>query len=288
MANNNRDFVHGESFAKGVMMNNDDRISIAIRKKDGDIGSLVKIRKSLTKKYRIFNLFIIRGIVKFFEGSFNQFYAEAQMKEIEGNKTSKSKDSLLPHFLVLLTLIAGIILYFIVPTIIAFFLRQTIVNVFLLNLIEGGIRLIVFFLFFVLFTSLEKSNKTALYHGAEHKSLWAYKIGEEINLENARKHPIRHPSCGTSVLFFMIILSIPFFLFLNYENMLLRIIIMLVLLPIIIGIAFEITLWLDKSQSRLAKIVSKPGLFLQRFNTKEPDDNFLEVAIVSLKNLIKY
>jgi uncharacterized protein YqhQ len=284
MASNNRDFVHGESFAKGVMMNNDDRISIAIRKKDGDIGSIVKIRKSLAKKHRFFNLFLIRGIVKFFEGSFNQFYAEEQMKEIEGNK--KSKESLMPHLLVFLTLILGIILYFIVPTIIALFLKNIIVNILLLNFIEGCIRLIVFFTFFILFTSLEKTNKTAIYHGAEHKTLWTYRKGEEINLENVRKHPVRDPSCGTGVLFFMIVLSIPFYLFLNYENMLFRIIIIIVLLPIIIGLAFEIILWLDRSKSRLAKIVSKPSLFLQRFNTREPDDKFLEVAIVSLKNLL--
>ena len=86
MASKKRDFVHGESFANGIMMNNDNMISIAIRKKDGNIGEVVKTRLSLTKKHWIFNLFVIRGIIKFFEGTFNQFYAEEQMKKIESNK----------------------------------------------------------------------------------------------------------------------------------------------------------------------------------------------------------
>lgn len=293
MVSKKRDFVHGESFANGIMMNNDNMISIAIRKKDGNIGEVVKTRLSLTKKHWIFNLFVIRGIIKFFEGTFNQFYAEEQMKKIESNKNKIKKatelnDTLVPKLLVFLTLFAGIIIYFIIPTIIAFFLKQIILNILLLNLIEGIIRLVVFILLFCLFSSLERVNETPLYHGAEHKFLLSYKMGEDLTLENARKHPIFHPGCGTSVLLFMIIISIPIFLFLNYENLLFRIIIMLILLPLIIGVAFEITIWLDKSQSKLARIISMPGLFLQRFNTKEPDDNYLNVALVSLKNLINY
>lgn len=280
-------------------MSNDKKMSIAIRREDGTIGVRVKKRESLTRKYGIFDILIIRGIVRFLEGATDQFYAEEQMKKIETdnkdsnykNQKSKGKKSSkrsLAQVSVLLTIIGGIMMYFIIPTIIAFFSKQIIKSDLVLGGMEAVLRLLIFLTFFSIFSLIERANGTAMYHGAEHKSLWSYIKGEDLALENARKHPIRHPSCGTSLLFFMIIISIPFFLFLNYENLLLRIIIMLILLPLIIGIAFEITIWLDKSQSKLARIISMPGLFLQRLNTKEPDDNYLEVALVSLKNLINY
>lgn len=279
----NKEFIHGESYAKGVMMNNDVKISVAMRKKDGSIGTLVKSKKSLTKKNRFFNIFLIRGIIKFLEGSTNQFYAEEMMEKIEkGKKREKSNASIIAFF----TISFGIIIYFIIPTLVAYFSRTIIVSNLNLGLMEAGLRLVIFLLFFYVFTLIERKNQTSYYHGAEHKVLWAYRKKDKLTVENVKKYSIRHPSCGTCLLLLTILISIPFLLFLNYENLILRVVIILLLLPIIIGLAFEITLWLDKSQSKLAKVIAKPGIYLQKFNTKKPDDKHIEVAIASLKNLI--
>ncbi len=289
--------MHGESYVNGMMMTTDDVMSIAIRKRDGSIGESVEKRTSLVKKYRIFNFIILRGIARFLEGSVIQFYAEKRMKKIErGKKISghsyqkgkKTKDISSARVLVSVTLSAGIFIYFILPTIIAYFAKTIVNSDIVLNILEGMIRLFIFVILFYLFSYFERANGTVLYHGAEHKILWCHKHNEELTLENVRKYPIWHPSCGTGVFFFMICISIPLFLFLNYENLLNRSILMLVLLPIIIGIAFELTIWLDDSQSKLAKILSMPVLLLQRLNTKEPDDAHLEVALTALKNLLDY
>ncbi len=274
-------------------MNNDSKMSVAIRKKDGTIGTRTKNMESLTKKNKIFNLFILRGIISFIEGSYNQFYAEELMKKIEGDekkynhkKNKRSSGKLESGLLVLFIIIFGAFLYFILPTIIAYFLRDTFNSYFILGGIEIILRLVIFLLFFIIFSLVERKNETAQYHGAEHKVLHAHYKNEKLLLNNVKKYSIRHPSCGTSFIFFMIIVSIPFFIFLNYENMFFRIAIILLLLPIIMGISFEIILWLEKSRSKLSKIVSTPGLFLQRFNTKEPDDKHLEVAIAAINELV--
>ena len=273
-------------------MNNDKKISVAIRKKDGTIGTYSKNIKSLTNKGRIYNLFIIRGIIGFIEGSFKQFYAEELMKKIEGNKKSynhktnkKSNDKTSSGLLVFLIIAFGILLYFITPTIISYFLKEY----FSLYLILGGVeillRLAIFLLFFISFSLVERKNETARYHGAEHKTLYAYYDNSDLTIQNKKKYSIRHPSCGTSLLFLTIIVSIPFFIWLNYENMILRIAVILLLLPMIMGISFEIVLWLEKSSSKIAKFVAIPGLFLQRFNTKEPSNSHIEVALASIKEL---
>jgi len=289
----NKPLIHGESFVNGVMMNDEENISIAFRKKDGSIGEIVDSKVSLVKKYSFLNVFVVRSIIRFFEGSFNQFYAVEQMKKEEHieHETAgvNNHGRMKVCFIVFLTILAGFILYFIVPFVVVFYSKNLLVfNTVVLNLIEGILRLIIFLLFFVLFVKIGGKNETVFYHGAEHKCVSCYRNGDELTLENVKKHPIRLPACGTSLLFLTIIFSIPVFLFLNYENLVFRIVIMLFLLVFLIGFSFEITLWVENnSDSIVARILSAPGLFLQRFNTEEPDDKHLEVAIVALKNLIK-
>ena len=292
----NKPLIHGESFANGVMMNNEEKISIAFRKKDGSIGEIVDSKVSLVKKYSFLNVFIIRSIIRFFEGSFTQFYAAEYMKrgEYYGEQRivdSKYDSKIKIYFIVFLTILMGFVLYFMVPSSVVFYFKNTLslsFNVTILNLMEGVFRLIVFLLCFIVFVKLSGKSETFFYHGAEHKCVSCYRNGDELTLENVKKHPIRLPACGTSLLFLTIIFSIPVFLFLSYDNFLFRIVIMLVLVVFLVGFSFEVTLWVeDNSDSIVARVFSAPGLFLQRFNTREPSDEHLEVAIVALKNLVK-
>ena len=283
---NNSVFIHGESYPNGIMMNNDEKISIAIRKKDGSIGTAVRKRISLIKKHRILNVFILRGIIRFLEGAKNQFYAEDIIKEIESNGEQIKKKKSKATQLVILMLIMGVILYFLVPTLIAFFSKGFFQSQLILSGFESLLRLTIFLTFFVVFSLLERSNNTVKYHGAEHKTLWNIRKKQPLTVENSKKYPIQHPSCGTSVLLLMIIISIPIFYFINYDNLIFRIAIILLLLPLLIGISFEIITWLDKSESIIVKIVAAPGLLLQRVNTKEPDEKQLEIALYAIKNLL--
>ncbi|HEY0088598.1 MAG TPA: DUF1385 domain-containing protein, partial [Candidatus Lokiarchaeia archaeon] len=200
--------IHGESYSNGIMMNDDKIISLAIIKKDGSIGTTVKKRESLITKHRIFNIFILRGIIRFLEGSTNQFYAEELMKKIdqkEGGIEKHSYSRSLAPAIVLITLIIGIFLYFITPTLISFYLKEVVRSNLVLSGIEIVLRLLIFLIFFSIFSLRERTNGAAMYHGAEHKILWNYRNEEDLTLENTRNYSIRYPSCGTGLMILMII-----------------------------------------------------------------------------------
>ena len=131
-------------------------------------------------------------------------------------------------------------------------------------------------------------KKSSLYHGAEHKASLCYLNGEKLTIENIKKYPIYNPSCGTSFMLMLVLISIPFFMFLPYDNIILRVSIMLLLMPLFVGIAFDGVAWLGKNKSKIAKMVGMPGVYLQRLNTKEPNDEHLEIAFICLKTLLDF
>jgi len=279
-----KEFIHGESFFDRIMMNDDEVISVATRKKDGDIEEIVEKRESIIKKHPALNLFIIRGIINFFEGTANQFYAEKKTNE----NTGKTNDKLMAYLIFSIIILVGMVIYFIAPTFIAFFLKDIIHNFVILGLTEGVLRFLIFLTLFFTIVVFERNSGTAYYHGAEHKALWCFNNGDDLTLENAKKYSTLYPACGTGLIFYMVIFSIPLFLLFSYESISLRILSILISLPFLIGISFEVSLWTEKKNSKVAKILSSPVLFLQKFNTKEPKEEHLEIALIAIKNLIKY
>lgn len=275
--------IHGESFFDRIMMNDNEFISVAVRRKDGDIEEIVEKKESFIKKHPAFNVFVIRGIINFFEGSANQFYVEKKTSE----NTEKTNDKLAAYLFFSFIIITGMVIYFVVPAFVAFFLRDIINNPLILGLIEGTLRFLIFITLFFMIVLFERNSGTAYYHGAEHKILWCFNNEDDLTLENAKKYSTLYPACGTGLIFYMVIFSIPIFLFFGYENIFHRILLILVCLPFLVGISFEMSLWLEKKRSKLAKIFSYPVLFLQKFNTKEPKEEHLEIALVAIKNLIK-
>lgn len=288
---NQTDFIHGESFPEGIMFNDNKKLSISIRNEDGKIENKVICRSSFLNKHKSFDFFVVRGFINFIEGSVNQFLAGRYIKELKKNAAIEKKQNfhLSDAFLylsVMLTILAGFIIYFLFPTTISFFLKKYIGNIYVLYGIEIIIRVDILIFIFYLLNKTKNAQKTAFYHGAEHKVIQCYETGEEITLDQVKKQSIYSPNCGTSFLFLLIIISIPAFLFLNYENLWIRLGIMLLLLPILIGISFDITEWIGKTTSATGKKLSKIGLSLQKLNAKTPDDEHLEIAINALKHLI--
>ena len=279
-----KNFIHGESFFDRVMMNDDENISVAIRKKNRSIEEIVEKRESVFKRHPSLDIFIIRGIVKFFEGSVNQLYVEKKTKE----NTKKTNSTLSAYLFFIIIILLGMTMYFIVPTIISFYLKDNINDYLILNGLEGFLRLSIFLTLFSIIVTFERNSGTAYHHGAEHKVLWCFKKGEDLTLENVKKYSTLYPACGTGLIFYMVIFSFPLFLFLGYENIFLRILLILIGLPFLIGFSFEVSLWLEEGNTKISKFFSAPILFLQRFNTKEPDEEHLEIALIAIKNLIKY
>ena len=147
-------------------------------------------------------------------------------------------------------------------------------------------RLSIFLIYLALVSLMKDIQRVFEYHGAEHKTIAAYEHGEELTVENARKYSRLHPRCGTSFLLILMIISIIFFSFLSWGNVFQRIGLRLLLLPVVAGVSYEIIKFAGRSKNRCVALLTKPGLWLQKLTTREPDDSQLEVAIVALKAVL--
>lgn len=291
--------VGGQAVIEGVMMRGKAGIATAVRINDNEIKVNKNKYESTTKKHKIFSLPIIRGFISLIEsliiGIKSLNYSAALLETDEDEEESKfdkwfekvfkdkTEDVLLGISLVI-SLIFTTILFFIIPTTIANLTKRYLTNnVFLLNIIEGIIRVIIFFAYIILIGRMKDIQRVFMYHGAEHKSIACYESGEELTPENAKNFTRFHPRCGTNFLFLVMIISIIVFSFTGWQSLAQRIISRVLLLPIVSGITYEVIRFLGKSKSKISKCIAKPGLMLQKLTTREPDLKMLEVAIVALK-----
>jgi uncharacterized protein YqhQ len=165
--------------------------------------------------------------------------------------------------------------------------KPNIANGIFYNLIEGIVRILIFFGYIVLASKISPDiERVWQYHGAEHKTIHCYESGEELTVENVKKFPTQHPRCGTSFLFTVMIVSILVFSFIGLHSIVVNILLRLLLVPLVAGLSYEIFKAIGKSNNPLVNILKAPGLMFQNFTTKEPDDQMLEVAIVAMKNAL--
>ncbi len=298
--------IGGQAVLEGVMMRGPEKIAVCVRKSTGEIVSDVEEIKK--KNSAVSKIPLIRGCVAFFSSlvlGIKTLMKSAEMYDIEAEdpnykpsktdefieKLFKNKDAVI-YFSVIISLIFSIGLFFILPGIIFNALRGIIENKFLLNLVEGIVRISIFVGYVAIISLNRDIQRVFQYHGAEHKTIFAYEHGEELTVENVRKYQRLHPRCGTSFLVFVMIISILVFSVIPKEiagvsvNGFIIIGLKLLLLPVISGISYEIIRWAGRSENKCVTFLSKPGMLLQRLTTREPDDSQLEVAIESLKAVI--
>lgn len=295
--------IGGQAVLEGVMMRGPKEIATAVRKSDGEIVIDKKPVTSITQRFKFLKLPIIRGVVNFIESmvvGVKCLMFSADLYDIEDDSAyepskfekwlddkfgDKIKDIAI-YAAVAMALVMGIGLFMLLPTVIVGFLKPLIPNAVLLNLAEGVVRMSIFLIYLALVSRMSDIQRVFEYHGAEHKTIAAYEHGEELTVENARKYTRLHPRCGTSFLLIVMVISIIFFSFLRWDNVFQRIIFRLLLLPIVAGVSYEIIKFAGRSQNKCVSLLTKPGLWLQKLTTREPDDSQLEVAIASLKAVI--
>ncbi|KUK74192.1 MAG: Uncharacterized protein XD91_0050 [Clostridiales bacterium 38_11] len=284
---------------EGIMMRGPKKISTAVRKSDGEIviktedlnpnqmGGLSKI--PLIRGSRALVDAMVIGVrelmysAEFFEDEMEEDAFDRLIKKLFKGNTEKATI----YLSVTLSLIISVGAFIILPSFIANFLQGFISSSLMLNLIEGAIRVGLFALYISLISKMEDIRRVFMYHGAEHKTIYAYENGEELTVENARKYSTLHPRCGTSFIVNVLIISILVFSFFGWPNPWLRVLTRLLMLPIIAGISYEINKYIGKNdQTLFARIVAKPGFQFQRLTTKEPTDDMLEVAIAAMKEVI--
>ncbi|MBR5237035.1 MAG: DUF1385 domain-containing protein [Clostridia bacterium] len=299
--------IGGQAVMEGVMMRGPKEIAVAVRTPDGEIVVDKKPVASILQKYKFLKLPIIRGVVSFIEsliiGTKALMYS-AEFFDIEEEEDKAKKEAMTEeeraafeakeskmktaaiYGSVVFALIFGIALFMLLPTVLVGFVKSFIGSGVLATLLEGVVRIILFLLYIALVSRMEDIRRVFEYHGAEHKTIFCYESGEELTVENARKFSRLHPRCGTSFLLIVMVVSIILFSFVSWDNPLMRIVLRLLLLPVVAGLSYEIIKFAGRSKSKAMKLISLPGMWLQKITTNEPDDSQLEVAIASLSAVL--
>jgi uncharacterized protein YqhQ len=296
--------VGGQAVIEGVMMRSPWRISTAIRKPDGEIEVRGQDYVGLSKRYKILNLPILRGVINFFEMlvigistlNFSANFALEEAEKLEGKKPSskRSKDMALA-LTVIIAFALGMLVFFFLPLFISnlFGISR---DVFAFNLLTGLIRVTLFLGYLWGISLFGEFKKIFQYHGAEHKTIYAYENGESLELENVRKHSTQHPRCGTSFIFLVLVFAILFYSLSDsiYSlvagsslSLVKRMLFHFMLLPLVAGGVYELLKLSDlKSDNWIIKILNAPGLWLQKITTQEPNQAQLEVGIRALEDAV--
>ena len=276
--------IGGQAVIEGVMMRNANAVATAVREPSGTI--TVKNEKiiSIAERFPILKKPMLRGVVALGESlvvGLKALSYSAQMAGDEGETLSDKEIVLTMIFSLCLT----IVLFVIIPTAAAKYVHSAIKDPMLLNLAEGGLRMLIFFLYIYGISRMKDIKRVFQYHGAEHKTIHAYEAGVPLTVENVQKFSTLHPRCGTSFLLIVMIVSILMFAFLGWPDLWMRILSRIILLPVVAGISYEIIRYAGRSENKFVKFATLQGLWLQNLTTNEPDDEQVEVAIRALEEV---
>ena len=201
-----------------------------------------------------------------------------ELTEEEAEKEEK-KERILMNLTVAFSVVLAIGIFMVLPYFLSNLVRSYVASHWVLTIVEGVIRVGIFLAYIALISRMKDIQRTFMYHGAEHKCINCIEHGLELNVENVRKSSRQHKRCGTSFLFFVMIVSIIFSFFITAESQVLRVLLRIAMLPLIAGVSYEIIRLAGNSDHCLVNFLSKPGLLIQNMTTKEPDDSMIEVAI---------
>lgn len=298
---------------EGVMMKNQDKYAVAVRKPDREIVVEVAEYSGLNMNKKIKNMPILRGVFNFIESltlgmkslmfSASFFEDEEEVKNSGDGRTAFTERELSPEKdisekelakkkkkedaqmggTVLLSVLLAVAIFMVLPYFISLFFKRFITSQTLLALVEGVIRLAIFVGYVALISLMEDIRRVYMYHGAEHKCINCIEHGLDLTVENVRGSSKEHKRCGTSFLLIVMVVSILFFMVIRVENPILKIGLRILLIPVIAGVSYEFIRLAGRSDNRLVNILSKPGLWLQHLTTKEPDDEMIEVGIASVE-----
>ncbi len=293
--------IGGQAVIEGVMMKNYDKYAVAVRKPDDTIDVKVNDYVPVGEKVKLFKLPFIRGIFNFIESlvvGFKtltysaSFYEEEEEETVVDRAVSKIFKDKAEDFVTFVTVILSIAiaigLFMLLPAFLVQLLEKVITSRMLRSVIEGIIRLLIFIIYVALISMLEDIKRTFMYHGAEHKTINCLEAGDDLTPENVLKHSRYHKRCGTSFLFVVMMVSIVVFMFINTDSTLMRMVYRVLLVPVIASISYEFIMLAGRNDSEVVNILSKPGLWVQRLTTKEPDLKMAEVAIASVEAVLDW
>jgi uncharacterized protein YqhQ len=296
--------IGGQALLEGLLMIGPQYRATAVRKPDGEI---VIEKKPMKPKGKLSKVPVVRGAVNLFSQlviGVKALMYSAEFVDLEDGDTSNEPSKfekwldakfgdkvadIAIYFSVILSVCFSVGLFILLPTFLANFFpvnKETFSGSVILNLIEGAFRIGLFIGYLALTSLLKEMKRVWEYHGAEHKTIHCYEHGDEMTVENVKKYSTRHPRCGTSLFFTIMIISILIFSLTGWNNIFVNALIRIVLVPLVVGISLEIIKFAVKHDNWFFKIVSAPGLMFQAFTTREPDDSQIEVAIAAFNEVL--
>lgn len=268
------------------MLRGANQVAIAVRTPGGEIVIRRQKIAAWGKKWPVFRFPLLRGLAALVESLMLGMESLVYSADLAGEEEEKLSRSEMGVTIVV-SLLIGTLVFVVLPTVFARLLRNVIPSNFWLNIVEFGIRIAFFLIYLVLISQMREVQSLFQYHGAEHKVVHTYEAGLPLDVENARLQTTLHPRCGTAFLLVVFFVSMFFFAFLGWSNLLLRILSRVALMPIIAGVSYEMIRVAGKSCSPFVKWLIYPGLMLQKLTTREPDDRQLEVALAAMRGVLQ-
>lgn len=289
--------IGGQAVLEGVMMKNKEKYAVAVRKPDGEIEVEVETYQGLAHGSKFKELPFIRGIFNFLDslilGTRALNYSASFYEEEEGKETKFDKamdkmsggngEKLLSGIVTVISIVLAVGIFIVLPYFISSLFESFIRNRSLMAIIEGVIRIALFLLYVWGISAMKDIRRLYQYHGAEHKCINCIEKGRPLTVHNVMRSSRLHKRCGTSFIFFVMLVSIVLFFFIQVDNVAEKVILRILLMPVVAGISYEIIRLAGRTDNVFIKILSAPGMWIQRMTTREPDESMAEVAIASVE-----
>ena len=289
--------IGGQAVLEGVMMKNKEKYAVAVRKPDGEIEVEVETYQGLAHGSKFKELPFIRGIFNFLDslilGTRALNYSASFYEEEEGKETKFDKamdkmsggngEKLLSGIVTVISIMLAVGIFIVLPYFISSLFDSFIRNRSLMAIIEGVIRIALFLLYVWGISARKDIRRLYQYHGAEHKCINCIEKGRPLTVHNVMRSSRLHKRCGTSFIFFVMLVSIVLFFFIQVDNVAEKVILRILLMPVVAGISYEIIRLAGRTDNVFIKILSAPGMWIQRMTTREPDESMAEVAIASVE-----
>ena len=289
--------IGGQAVLEGVMMKNKEKYAVAVRKPDGEIEVEVETYQGLAHGSKFKELPFIRGIFNFLDslilGTRALNYSASFYEEEEGKETKFDKamdkmsggngEKLLSGIVTVISIMLAVGIFIVLPYFISSLFESFIRNRSLMAIIEGVIRIALFLLYVWGISAMKDIRRLYQYHGAEHKCINCIEKGRPLTVHNVMRSSRLHKRCGTSFIFFVMLVSIVLFFFIQVDNVAEKVILRILLMPVVAGISYEIIRLAGRTENVFIKILSAPGMWIQRMTTREPDESMAEVAIASVE-----
>lgn len=288
--------IGGQAVLEGVMMKNGDKYAVAVRKPDGGIDFNVEDYPGVLAGNKLKKIPFVRGIFNFVDSmilgtrclNYSAGFYEEEEEETEVDKaldkvSGGNGEKVLTTLVTILSVALAVGIFIVLPYFLSGLLKDFIRNESLMAIIEGGIRIAIFILYILAISLMKDIRRLFMYHGAEHKCINCIEHGRPLTVRNVKRSSRQHKRCGTSFIFFVFIVSIVLFFFIRVDNTLQKVVLRILLIPVVAGISYEIIRLAGRSNNLLIRILSAPGLLVQKLTTKEPDEQMIEVAITAVE-----